>query len=415
MVYWQFSLFVLVSVGCYLPERRVHHHHHHHRLSIAPSDTAARIFKISSTSLLASQDALPPSPLSESSPPQQQKTSTTSSSFPSFADVEDPLDALLAKAQVIVQPVVAVVSLSLLWPDSDILVLTWEEYGATNLWPSRHVIVETASVGNNVPFGATTIHGMGFGKRERLQLLEQQQEQQQQQQIITTDNKYNALLPEIRAYNEVMEEHRHVRVQRWTQLQSQQQLHQPQALVDAQMKTAVHDLQQVLLEVLELQTLVADYQWDTVHTKIQHDIVPSLEPSATTIRQYIWLHNKNNNNNDNPQYEIGFDWGSCAWRHCGALADAQEALDELDHLLGVLAPPECLFCLNVVERSLRDILAIVPTEYGPQQGVPPYKPYQSLRGDGSGDNNDETDVLDQEYLKMLQELRSSSATMNGEE
>ena len=34
--------------------------------------------------------------------------------------------------------------------------------------------------------------------------------------------------------------------------------------------------------------------------------------------------------------EVGFDFGSCAWRHCGAFADVREAIDELDHLVGIL-------------------------------------------------------------------------------
>ena len=34
--------------------------------------------------------------------------------------------------------------------------------------------------------------------------------------------------------------------------------------------------------------------------------------------------------------EIGFDWGSCAWRHCGAQADAQEAISELLKDVGML-------------------------------------------------------------------------------
>jgi len=34
--------------------------------------------------------------------------------------------------------------------------------------------------------------------------------------------------------------------------------------------------------------------------------------------------------------EIGFDWGSCAWRHCGATADAQEAIAELERDFGML-------------------------------------------------------------------------------
>ena len=34
--------------------------------------------------------------------------------------------------------------------------------------------------------------------------------------------------------------------------------------------------------------------------------------------------------------EVGFDFGSCAWHHCGAFADVREAIDELDHLVGIL-------------------------------------------------------------------------------
>lgn len=34
--------------------------------------------------------------------------------------------------------------------------------------------------------------------------------------------------------------------------------------------------------------------------------------------------------------EIGFDWGSCAWRHCGAQADAQESISELLKDVGML-------------------------------------------------------------------------------
>jgi hypothetical protein len=55
---------------------------------------------------------------------------------------------------------------------------------------------------------------------------------------------------------------------------------------------------------------------------------------------------------------LDFDWRSCEWTYCGALADAQEALDALDHLLGANEPFECLFCMVGMERSLRDSFSL---------------------------------------------------------
>jgi hypothetical protein len=48
---------------------------------------------------------------------------------------------------------------------------------------------------------------------------------------------------------------------------------------------------------------------------------------------------------------IGFDWGSCAWRHCGAKADAQEALAELYSNVGMLEPFECRFVIGKCHRK----------------------------------------------------------------
>lgn len=84
---------------------------------------------------------------------------------------------------------------------------------------------------------------------------------------------------------------------------------------------------------------------------------------------------------------------SCAWRHCGAQADAQESLAELYNLLGVLEPFECLFCLDIVERSLHDILAVSHVIH-----IPHYTPYQARGGEDS--------ALDMDFLEALKGLRS---------
>jgi hypothetical protein len=109
---------------------------------------------------------------------------------------------------------------------------------------------------------------------------------------------------------------------------------------------------------------------------------------------------------------VGFDWGSCAWRHCGAIADVQEAIDELLQLMGVLEPYEAIFCLDVVERSLREILALVPWTYADATDASWYAslpPYESkiVRSNENGDDNDDEILsrIDAAYFQALQELR----------
>ncbi|KAL9183062.1 hypothetical protein ACHAXT_004849 [Thalassiosira profunda] len=104
---------------------------------------------------------------------------------------------------------------------------------------------------------------------------------------------------------------------------------------------------------------------------------------------------------------VGFDWGSCAWRHCGAKADAQEALAELHGSVGMLEPFECRFILDIVERSIRDVLAVVPADLKPvKDGVvvqaKPYVPYVSQ---ASANGDDEGMGIDYEYSQALSELR----------
>jgi hypothetical protein len=102
-----------------------------------------------------------------------------------------------------------------------------------------------------------------------------------------------------------------------------------------------------------------------------------------------------------------------AWRHCGALADAQEAVDELDYLLGVLQPYEALFCLDVVERSVRDMLTTVPWQQADAVDVlfwkelPLYQPHVSTNVQYDENDRDSGDnyILDEAYVKALFELR----------
>lgn len=57
--------------------------------------------------------------------------------------------------------------------------------------------------------------------------------------------------------------------------------------------------------------------------------------------------------------DVGFAWGSCAWRHCGARADAEEAIGEMTKFLGMFEPYEGKFCINIVRRSVEEVLESV--------------------------------------------------------
>jgi hypothetical protein len=50
---------------------------------------------------------------------------------------------------------------------------------------------------------------------------------------------------------------------------------------------------------------------------------------------------------------VGFDWGRCAWRHCGAKADAQEAIAELYSNVGMPEPFECRFIIGENVSTLK--------------------------------------------------------------
>eukprot|EP00966_Prymnesium_polylepis_P104025 2408974-Prymnesium_polylepis.1 len=59
---------------------------------------------------------------------------------------------------------------------------------------------------------------------------------------------------------------------------------------------------------------------------------------------------------------IGWQWGACGWRSCGAQADAAQALCKLRANLGMLGPLEALFYLDVAKRSIDEMLLLGATE-----------------------------------------------------
>ena len=112
------------------------------------------------------------------------------------------------------------------------------------------------------------------------------------------------------------------------------------------------------------------------------------------------------------QTEIGFHWGSCAWRHCVAQADAEETILELNNSVGLFEPFECLFSLDIIERALRDILTVVPSQYHPlesRNALVDYIPYLFKTFDSDNETAGEfgnTESLESDFLKVSSGLRS---------
>ena len=325
-----------------------------------------------------------------------------------------------------------------------LLVVGWEDVLCSSVLPSRQY--RTLSIGEQDQVGTTTttknlileysrplsawgqstVRGMGFGQDDRLLLITSDPNPWNYDDAVEAQEQ-NELVQQLRSYNEVMLYHRTVRVPQWqADRQRQQEQEQLQlspkdgdgvtTLASAESySNAIHSLCDCLASVFELQRQIKNYQWDEVRRTLQSTPWSNLEWAASRLRPV---------NN-----AVGFDWGSCAWRggaaQCNALADVQEALDELDSLLGVLEPYEALFCLDVVERSLRDMLTSVPWEnYGHSvdyrfwsKQVPPYQPHRvfepvdtttpNVAAGAGGDATIGTDEerIDMNYLEALQALR----------
>jgi hypothetical protein len=60
--------------------------------------------------------------------------------------------------------------------------------------------------------------------------------------------------------------------------------------------------------------------------------------------------------------EVGWGWGLCGWRHnCGALADAEKAFSTLQAQAGMLTVEECRFLVDVMRRSVDEVLGLIST------------------------------------------------------
>ena len=278
------------------------------------------------------------------------------------------------------------------------VVSTWEDYDVTHLKPNRATLRQSylaaASEDSSPSFIGSATKGLAWNEADReAELYELQFGEQAGRSI--------------QSYNEVMERHRRERVPAWKGDESNRPYlsfrnkDSVATITEEDVKKAVQDVYDALRAVLKLKVLANDYDWGAMAEILDGPVLVSdLERAAATLqssRDYL---------SDETREVIGFDWGACAWRHCGAAADAQESIAELRCRLGLFEPFECLFALDIVERSIRDMLAVIPDKFKPEgdagkvEEYQPYQPRSEEEGnfDGDGDESD--------FLSALSALRS---------
>jgi hypothetical protein len=296
---------------------------------------------------------------------------------------------------------------------------------------------------------------MGFGWEER-QLLMQQQDHEPSNKYVS-ERTYTAStetvigeannpllqLPDRPSYNEIMKKHRQETVRVWKQLDDRGSIvpdedgHVPPmdeadtGLHLQEDQAAIRSVLSAVESIESLQRLAASYRWDALrealHSNLWQAELNAAAARLRTIEDVSTVHEEvatasRRQELDSISSTIGFDWGSCAWRRngCGVWADWQESIDQIDSLLGVLEPHEVLFCLDIVERSLREVLDIIPpSRWHPRdlaeyQALRPYRSYFASLGeeDSHGDysrsgvrvESDNYKELDP-YLRVLMDLR----------
>ena len=240
-------------------------------------------------------------------------------------------------------------------------------------------------------WGRSTIRGLAAGGNERRVIAE-------------AGDLESSTYKDLPSYNEVMLTHRTDRIPLWNPNEkafwnpSEKDTVVPTTQKDV--TDSVRAIQMALLRIRDCTKLAQNYEWDDLIEVLGEKVLRSDLESACYI-----LKGADEFLSKEARDEIGFDWGSCAWRHCGALSDAQEAIDALEHQVGMLEPFECVYCLDVIERSLRDMLAVTNKYADKSVKIPDYVPIQRM-SDLSNQDDSALDRQDEEYMSTLSFLRN---------
>ena len=118
---------------------------------------------------------------------------------------------------------------------------------------------------------------------------------------------------------------------------------------------AVLRVRRVLGEAFAAGQSEADGWAVAIESRITMPLVGELEEASTVLARSSLL-------SPEARSSIGWQWGACGWRQCGAQADAAQALCKLRSNLGMLAPLEAVYYLDVAIRAADEILLLGASE-----------------------------------------------------
>lgn len=119
-----------------------------------------------------------------------------------------------------------------------------------------------------------------------------------------------------------------------------------------------HQTRRAFDDVLALQSaldrssaLAEARQWSELDAALPPCLIAQFERAATVLASSESL-------SEQDRLIIGWQWGACGWRRCGAQADVSQSLAKLRANLGMIVPIEALFYLDVAKRATDDILGV---------------------------------------------------------
>ena len=101
----------------------------------------------------------------------------------------------------------------------------------------------------------------------------------------------------------------------------------------------------------DAEALVRESRMRDLNAALPQELVGELESAATVLASSSVLSRET-------RAAIGWQWGACGWRQCGAQADAAQALCKLRANLGMLVPIEALFYIDIAKRALDEVLQL---------------------------------------------------------
>jgi hypothetical protein len=193
-------------------------------------------------------------------------------------------------------------------------------------------------------------------------------------------------------------------------------------LIDrAATENALATVLQVRNAILRAEALARDRRTVEIEPIITKSLVRDFERASTMLASSPLLSH-------DARDSIGWQWGACGFKRCGAQADAAQALSKLRANLGMVVPLEALFYLDIAKRAVEEILQIgVNAGCLPAGAIGPAPEYLSREtlemilpaedvatGDANlpvqkGGSTEAEDALDQYEATMLEELERSLA------